>query len=107
MVVEIDSESLYDALDEKEVPKCIKFYTPSCMPCKMMTPIVESLANQKQGKVKFFQLNVEDAPEIAEYFGINSVPAFLFTNDDGERHIKVGAMHGVAFSEAIAKHCGA
>uniref|UniRef100_A0A7V3ZV71 Thioredoxin n=1 Tax=candidate division WOR-3 bacterium TaxID=2052148 RepID=A0A7V3ZV71_UNCW3 len=68
---------------EKEILKCdtlvfIDFWADWCMPCKMMMPIVEELAKEYQGKVKFAKVNVDEENELAERYQVMSIPTFIF-----------------------------
>ena len=55
-------------------PVVVDFYAPRCGPCKMLAPILEQLAPQFEGRVKFVKLNVDEASELAARYGIAGVP---------------------------------
>ncbi|RME73891.1 MAG: thiol reductase thioredoxin, partial [Planctomycetota bacterium] len=59
------------------------FYSTYCEPCKRLSPIVDELANEYEGKLKVAKYNIDDGPEIAARFGIMGVPAvFFFKNGE-------------------------
>lgn len=60
----------------------VDFYADWCGPCKMVGPVVEELANENTD-VKFVKVNVDTLPDIAQKYGIMSIPA-LFAFKDGE-----------------------
>ena len=87
-------------------PAVIDFYTTWCGPCKMMAPVIESLAQHYAGKVDFYKVDIEQEPELAAVFGIRSIPTFLFIPMKGNPTIQMGAMQKEDFEEIIGKMMG-
>ena len=65
-----------DVLDN-DTPVLVDFWAPWCGPCRMVAPIVEELAEDYDGRVKFVKLNTDENPMIAGKFGIRSIPTLL------------------------------
>jgi thioredoxin 1 len=65
-----------DVLDN-DTPVLVDFWAPWCGPCRMVAPIVEELAEEYDGKVKFVKLNTDDNPQVAGKYGIRSIPTLL------------------------------
>ena len=64
-----------------DIPVLVDFWAEWCSPCRMVSPIVEQLANSLEGKVKVSKLNVDQNPEIAAEYNIQSIPSLvLFKN---------------------------
>lgn len=83
MVSEIVPELTNDEFSDfiKEGFVIIDFYAEWCMPCLMMGPILDDLSEKFKGKIKFGKVNVGDSPEIAQKYGVNSIPHFnIFKN---------------------------
>ena len=61
---------------ESELPVLVDFWAPWCMPCKMMSPILDELAGDMEGKVKIVKVNTEDVAnqELAAEYQIQSIP---------------------------------
>ena len=87
-------------------PAIIDFYTTWCGPCKMMAPMVESLAGKYAGKIDFYKVDIDQEPELASVFGIRSIPTFLFIPLKGNPTMQMGAMQKEDFEEIIGKMMG-
>ena len=61
-----------------EIPVFVDFYADWCGPCKMMSPVIDKLADEFDGKIKVGKINVDDESEIAAQFGIMSIPNMKF-----------------------------
>ena len=86
---------------EGDRPAIIDFYATWCRPCKMTAPVVEELANDYQGKIDFYKVDIDKEPELAATFGIQSIPTFLFIPVKGKPTAQMGAMQKADFEEII------
>ena len=84
-----------------DLPVMIDFYADWCGPCKMMSPIVNQMADKYDGKVKIGKINVDQNPELAGRFGIMSIPSFLFIKDGKVVNSSVGGMSPDMLSSKI------
>ena len=72
------TDSTFDAeVIKSEAPVLVDFWADWCAPCKMVAPIVEDLAEEYDGKVKFAKLDVDSNPNTATTYGIRGIPTLL------------------------------
>ena len=78
-VLEFTSENWQAEVERSDKPVVVDFWAPWCGPCRMLAPTIDRLAAKFAGKVKVGKLNVDEAPDVAATFGVNSIPrVFIF-----------------------------
>ena len=102
-------ETLTDAtFDEhvksSDVPVLVDFWAEWCGPCKMISPVLEEIAEEQAGKVKIVKLNIDDNLDVTRRFDVMSIPTLILFKD-GEPQVRlIGAKPKGALLEEISAY---
>ena len=80
-VIELTDANFDDMVHNSSNPVLVDFWAPWCGPCKMMTPLVEEIADEYQGKATFCELNTDDARDSAIELNITAIPTIILFKD--------------------------
>ncbi len=78
-----------EILDAKE-PVLVDFWAEWCNPCRMLAPVVESLAGEYEGKIRFCKVNIDEASDLAVTYGVMSIPTLVLFSGGQEKARTVG-----------------
>lgn len=82
-------------------PAIVDFNATWCGPCRRIAPILEELGKEYDGQIVIYKVDVDKCHDLAEAFGISSIPALLFIPVDGEPVMTVGSRDKAKFKEQI------
>lgn len=89
-VVHVRSEDFEEVLGSS-TPVLVDFYADWCGPCRVIAPAIDRLAEEYDGKVRFVKLDVDEDPDIAERYGVMSIPTLMIFKDGAQVKRIVGA----------------
>jgi thioredoxin 1 len=92
VVVDISDQNFETEVIKSNLPVVIDLWAPWCGPCRMVGPVVEKLAEQYDGKVKFCKLNVDENQQTAVKYSVMSIPTLLFFKNGSVADTVVGAV---------------
>jgi thioredoxin 1 len=82
----------------------IDFWAEWCGPCRMVTPIIEELSSDYEGKALIGKVNVDDNPEVSMKYGVRSIPTILFIKNGEIVDKQVGATSKANLESKILAH---
>ncbi len=104
MAFEFTDTNFKDEVLEKKGVAVVDFWAEWCGPCRMITPIIEELSGEYEGKAVIGKLNVDHNPEVAMKYGVRSIPTILIIKDGEVVEKQVGATSKAALEEKINAH---
>lgn len=89
--INVTSKNYDQEVLKSDVPVLIDFWAPWCGPCRMVSPIVEELADELGGAVKVVKVNTDEEPELATNFNVMSIPTLAVVKQGKVTATSVGA----------------
>jgi thioredoxin 2 len=101
--LKLDDETFAKTIAETEVPVLVDFYADWCGPCKMMAPVVDQLAAEKQGTALIAKLDTDRAQRIASSFDIRGIPTVIVFKGGREVARQTGALPKAGLEQLLGK----
>ena len=79
--ITVTEENFDELVLNSELPVLADFWATWCGPCRMLGPVIASVASEQEGKVLVAKINVDDSPSLARRFGIRSIPTLMLFKD--------------------------
>ncbi len=102
-ILHFDSSNFQKEVLDSDIPVIVDFWAPWCAPCRIIAPFLEQLSEEMEN-VKFGKLNVDEAPEIADRYGIRGIPTIILFKDGEVKDLMVGAAPMDTIKEFIERN---
>ena len=79
--IQFTDDNFENEIRDSQVPVLVDFWAEWCGPCRMVSPIVEEIAEEYEGKLKIGKLNVDENPGATSRYGIRSIPTLIIFRD--------------------------
>jgi thioredoxin 1 len=84
MPIDLNDENFEEEIINSKASAMVDFYADWCGPCKMVGPIIEKLAEEYKGKIVVGKLNVDEASQTSQHYGVMNIPTVVFFKDGEE-----------------------
>jgi thioredoxin 1 len=103
----VQNETEFDALLASESLVVIDCTATWCGPCKLIAPMIDQLADDYRDRVKILKLDLDANKEVAQRFGVRSIPAVMFFANGDLAETLIGAKKQEEYEAAITRHLAA
>ncbi len=100
-IVYLSDESFESDVLQSEHPVLVDYWAEWCGPCKMIAPILAEAADEYADKLAVVKLNIDENPNMAQKFGIRSIPTLMIFKDGAPQAQKLGAMSKSQLNEFL------
>ena len=100
-MVDVTDQQFEAEVLKSNIPVLVDFWAPWCAPCRIISPIVEELGKEYEGKVKVLKLNVDDNPQNASRLGVMSIPTLIIFKGGAPAKTIIGAQAKENIKKAI------
>ena len=103
MAQALTDSNFSELVEQAQMPVVVDFWATWCGPCRMISPIVDKMAEKYEGKVKVVKCNVDESTDIPMKFGIRNIPTLLFFKGGELVDRVVGAVSQAEIEKHIEK----
>ena len=86
---------------ESKIPVVVDFWAPWCAPCKIIAPLLETLATDYQGKILIGKMNADENPHVIETFSVMSMPTVMFFKNGQPVKALIGSQGKTTYQRTI------
>ncbi len=106
MVKELTDNDFHQEVEKSELPYVVDFWAIWCAPCSLVSPIMEELASEYDGKIKVGKINVDNEIKTANEFGIQNIPTIIIFQRGKEVERIIGAVPKEHIVKKLKKYIG-
>jgi len=101
MTTQINSSDFNEKVKQSKIPTLVDFWAPWCGPCRTLGPIVDEISQSVDNEANVYKVNVDENPDLADHFGIRSIPTVLVFKDGTVSDTFVGVQNKQTYVDAL------
>jgi thioredoxin 1 len=107
VIGDVTDQDFEDRVLKSEEPVLVDFWAEWCVPCHMVSPVVEEIGQEKGESLRVAKLNIDENPEVTRRYGVMSIPTLMLFKGGEEKARVVGARGKEALLKEIDPHLAA
>lgn len=104
LVISASDVSFQKEVLEATLPVLVDFWAPWCGPCRMMSPVLDEISEELEGKVIVAKMNIDENPQTPGTYGISSIPTLLLFSSGKLVATKIGGLSRTALLDWLKGH---
>ena len=104
VVVHVNDNDFNELVLESELPVLLDYWAEWCGPCKMIAPLLDTIAEEFAGKLTVAKMNIDDSPSTPQKYGVRGIPTLMLFKNGEIEGTKVGALSKPQLVEFINLH---
>ena len=100
-IVTVTDQNFAQVVENATVPVVVDFWASWCVPCRMVAPLLEEIADQHAGGVVIAKVNVDENSALAERYGVRSIPTLIRFDRGQETNRVIGALPKTQLSQRL------
>lgn len=105
-ITTLTDSNFQDEVLKADKPVLVDFWATWCGPCRQIAPIVEDLADEFEGRAKIGKVDVDENPQVAQQYGVRSIPTLLFFKDGEVQEQLIGASGKKPLKDTLERLAG-
>ena len=103
-IIHITDDTFEQEVLQSQTPVLVDYWAEWCGPCKMIAPALDHIASEYAGRLKVAKLNIDESPEVANAFGVRSIPTLLVFREGRVVDAQIGAVPQSSIARMIESH---
>ncbi len=101
MATDVTTSTFESDVLRSEKPVIVDFWAEWCAPCHLVAPVLEEIAHEREGELRVVKVNIDEQPELAQRYGVMSIPTIVLFRDGEPAAAAVGAQPKRSLEKAL------